>query len=162
MDGVQIRVVDPESGAEVPRGSDGLLQALVPEVNADWIKTSDIVMVDADGFVFHRGRNDSVIVRGGFKIWPDTVVNALRSHPQVGDAAVVGIADERLGQVPVAAVESKPGVEPPTADDLESWVRRSLPATHVPVAWRIVEALPRMSSMKPSLTAVRTMFEDKT
>jgi acyl-CoA synthetase (AMP-forming)/AMP-acid ligase II len=158
MKGVQIRVVDPETGAEVPPGTDGLLHALVPDINPDWIKTTDLVTVDADGFVFHRGRNDGAIVRGGFKIMPDKVAETLRAHPRVGDAAVIGISDARLGAVPVAAVEGKPGQPKPTVAELEAWIRKSLPATHVPVDWRIVDALPRTSSMKAMLGEVKKMF----
>jgi len=158
MKGVTIKIVDPETGAEVPPGTDGLLHALVPDVNPEWIKTTDLVMSDADGFVFHRGRNDGAIVRGGFKIMPDKVVDTLRSHELVGDAAVIGVPDARLGAVPVAAVEGKPGKPKPTVAELEAWIRKSLPATHVPVDWRIVEALPRTSSMKAMLVEIKKMF----
>jgi acyl-CoA synthetase (AMP-forming)/AMP-acid ligase II len=158
LQGVQIRAVDPDTGAEVPAGSDGLLQALVPEIGPDWIKTNDLVSIDSDGFVFHRGRNDGAIVRGGFKILPDTIVEILRSHPLVADAAVVGIPDARLGEVPVAVIETKPGSIAPEPKDLEKFIRERLPATHVPVDWRIVDALPRTSSMKSSLIEIRKMF----
>jgi acyl-CoA synthetase (AMP-forming)/AMP-acid ligase II len=89
---------------------------------------------------------------------PDKVVEALRAHPLVGDASVLGLPDARLGAVPVAAVEGKPGQPKPTVAELEAWIRKSLPATHVPVDWRIVDALPRTSSMKAMLGEVKKMF----
>jgi long-chain acyl-CoA synthetase len=159
MDGIKIRVVDPQTGAEVGPGAAGLLHAIVPELGPDWIKTTDLVPVDADGFVFHHGRNDGAIVRGGFKILPDTVVDVLRNHPLGADASVLGVPDTRLGQLPVAAIEVYPGRERPTAADLEAFIRKNLPPTHVPVAWRFVDALPRTSSMKVSLTDVVKLFD---
>jgi acyl-CoA synthetase (AMP-forming)/AMP-acid ligase II len=159
MDGIRIRVVDPQTGVEVGPGAAGLLHAIVPELGPDWIKTTDLVTVDADGFVFHHGRNDGAIVRGGFKILPDAVVDVLRNHPLVADASVLGVPDTRLGQLPVAAIEVYPGGERPSAADLETFIRQNLPATHVPVAWRFVDALPRTSSMKPSLTDVAKLFD---
>lgn len=71
----------------------------------DWVRTTDLGRLDADGFLYVDGRTDDVIVRGGFKVTPAVVVEALRSHPAVRDAGVTGLPDRRLGAVPVAAVE---------------------------------------------------------
>ena len=79
---------------------------------------------------------------------PDEVVAVLRSHPLVNDAAVVGIPDARLGAVPAAVIETKPGKDKPTVNDLEHLIRKKLPATHVPVASRLVDLLTRTSSTK--------------
>ena len=72
-------------------------------------------MIDADGFLFHRGRADGAIMRGGFKLLPETIERALLLHPSVSAAAVVGLPDARLGQVPAAAVQIKPVRQSPTA-----------------------------------------------
>ena len=158
MPGVTIRAVDPETGAEVARGAEGLLEVHCPSVRPDWVRTTDLVMIDADGYVFHRGRHDGAIVRGGFKILPERVVDVLRQHPAVVDAAVVGIPDARLGAVPVAAVEisrNAPGVD---AETLIAHLRAELPPTHVPTQLLIVDALPRTPSLKVSLMDVKKMF----
>ena len=94
----------------------------------------------------------------GSRCLPETVVNVLRSHPAVSDAAVVGMPDARLGEVPVAAVEPQAGVTAPTAAELEAHIRASLPSTYVPTRFLIVDALPRTPSMKVSLAEVKKLF----
>jgi len=131
----------------------------VPVIGDHWIKTTDIVTIDADGFVFHRGRGDGAILRGGHKVLPEKVVEALRSHPDVLDAAVVGLPDERLGAIPVAAVELRAG-RSATAEDLREHVRHRLTAPQVPARIQIVPSLPRTTSLKVNLKAVTAMFDE--
>jgi acyl-coenzyme A synthetase/AMP-(fatty) acid ligase len=158
LPGVKFRVLDADTGQEQPPGSEGILEVVSPRIGPDWIRTSDIVTIDADGFVFHRGRADGAIMRGGFKLLPETIEQALLLHPSVAAAAVIGIADHRLGQVPVAAVETRPGVDGPDAARLEAHLRQHVYATHIPVAWRFVAALPRTPSLKIDRLAVRGLF----
>jgi acyl-coenzyme A synthetase/AMP-(fatty) acid ligase len=128
-------------------------------MGSEWIRTSDIAMVDEDGFMFHRGRADGAIMRGGFKILPETIERALLLHDAISAVAVLGLPDQRLGQVPAAAIQLKPGVERPEVRDLEAHLRRHVYATHIPAAWRIVEELPRTPSLKIDRPAVRRLFE---
>ena len=86
-------------------------------------------------------------------------MNALRQHPAVLDAAVVGVADDRLGQVPVAAIELRAGALAPREDELMAFLRERLAATALPVRVRILEALPRTPSLKADLAAVRGLFD---
>jgi acyl-CoA synthetase (AMP-forming)/AMP-acid ligase II len=86
------------------------------------------------------------------------VAEVIRSHPSVADAAVVGLDDDRLGAVPVAAVELRPGAPTVTVAELEALIRRSLPSPQVPTKILIVPALPRTPSLKVSLGDVRKMF----
>jgi acyl-CoA synthetase (AMP-forming)/AMP-acid ligase II len=122
------------------------------------VRTTDLAAIDPDGFVFHRGRADGAIARGGFKILPETVVETLRRHEGVSDAAVVGLPDARLGEVPAAAIEPRPGAPRPSPAELERHVRAHLPATHVPVRFLVLDALPRTPSMKVRLGEVRAML----
>jgi long-chain acyl-CoA synthetase len=161
LPGVQVRAVDPESGAPLRAGETGYLEALVPTVSEDWIRTTDLVIVDEDDFVFHKGRGDGAIVRGGFKVLPEKVVESLQKHPSVLEAAVVGIADARLGEAPVAAVELRAGAAATTEAELREHVKRELPAHHAPTRIMIVSALPRTSSMKPDLGAIRRLFQSE-
>ena len=158
MPDTDLRVTDPETRAVLPPNTPGLLEARVPMMSDDWIRTTDLVTIDEDGFVFHLGRNDGAISRGGFKLMPETIANCLRSHPGVADAVVVGLPDARLGDVPAAAIELQPGVAPPPAAALEAHIRARLPATHVPTRFLLVEALPRTPSMKVSLVEVKKLF----
>ena len=159
MPGVAVRAIDPETGVKVARGTEGLLEVHCPSVRPDWVRTTDLVMIDVDGYVFHRGRHDGAIVRGGFKILPERVVDVLRQHPAVVDAAVVGIPDARLGAVPVAAVELSRNAPAVDAEMLIAHLRAELPPTHVPTQLLIVNALPRTPSLKISLMDVKKMFD---
>jgi len=159
LPGSQLRIVDPETGAVLPPGREGILEVISPRIGPDWIRTSDVAMIDEDGFLFHRGRADGAIIRGGFKLLPETIERALLLHPAVSAAAVVGLPDTRLGQVPAAAIQLKPGFSPPALADLEAHLRAHLLATHIPVKWRFVEELPRNPSMKTDRPAVRRLFE---
>jgi long-chain acyl-CoA synthetase len=158
--GVKVRVVDSETGLELPRGQEGHLEALSPMISPQWIRTTDLAVMDEDDFVFHRGRADGVIVRGGFKIAPETIDNALREHPSILDVATVGLSDERLGSVPGSVVELRRGATAPPSRALDEHVRSRLNPLHVPVRYLIVDAIPRTTSMKADLRAVRALLED--
>ena len=116
--------------------------------------------MDADDFIWIVGRTDEVIVRGGFKVSTNQVRDVIAAHPAVLEASVFGVADERLGQVPVAAVELRSDVEPVTPDEILTWARERLTGYQTPVALKIVDVLPRTPSMKVSQAALRTMFEN--
>jgi len=156
----RVRIVDPENGAELPAGERGLLEAKVAPISPDWIRTTDIASIDGDGFVYLHGRADGAINRGGFKIMPESVRRVLVSHPAVRDACVVGVPDPRLGQVPFAAIEVTPGTSPPSDDELADLVRRELPVYNVPVAFTVVDDLPRNPALKVSLPAVAALYSN--
>ncbi|WP_460359382.1 class I adenylate-forming enzyme family protein [Mycobacterium sp. ZZG] len=153
-----LRVVDPDSGHELPTGQHGLLEAKVAPIGLDWIRTTDIASIDEDGFVFLHGRADGAINRGGFKVLPEAVRRVLISHPGVRDACVVGVPDARLGQVPFAAIEVAAGAPVPTEGELKDLVRQELPVYAVPVAFTVVDALPRNEALKVSLPAVAALY----
>ena len=78
---------------------------LADRLTADgWFRTGDIARVDDDGFVWIEGRVSDMINRGGLKVFPGEVEEVLRLDSSLADVAVVGVADERLGEVPVAFV----------------------------------------------------------
>ena len=154
---VEIRIVDEASGARLPHGEVGLLEAKVGRVGPDWIRTNDLASLDADGFLYAHGRADGAINRGGFKVVPEEVTRALEGHPAVSEAAVVGMADARLGEVPVAAVELAPG-QSASGEELRDWLRGHLLTYQVPIEIRILGRLPRTESMKVSLADVRAIF----
>jgi acyl-CoA synthetase (AMP-forming)/AMP-acid ligase II len=156
--GCALRVVDEQSGAELAFGEVGLLEVRTAQVDPDrWIRTTDLARMDADGFLWIEGRADQTILRGGFKVQPETVRRALLRHPAVVDAVVVGIDDDRLGQVPVALVQLEPGATV-AADAIAASVTGELAPYEVPTEVRIVDALPRTASHKVDLTAVRTLL----
>lgn len=116
-------------------------------------------MIEEDGSMLHRDCADDIIIRGGIKLHPETIERALLLHPALSAASVVGISDRRLGQVPAAALQLKPGAELPTVDDLEAHLRQHVPATHIPVAWQLLDELPRTPTLKIDRPALRRLLE---
>lgn len=153
----RLRVVDAGSGREVPAGQEGLLEVQVDRIGPDWIRTTDLAHIDADGFLFLHGRADAAINRGGFKILPETIAAALCEHPAVADAAAIGIADARLGEVPVAAVELVPG-KTATPEELALFLKDRLLAYQQPVQVRVLDSLPRNPSLKVALAELKVLF----
>ena len=156
--GAQLRVVDDDGNVLGP-GEPGLLEVKPGQLgpDAEWMRTTDIARVDADGFLWILGRADQAIIRGGFKVMPDDVRTALESHPAVLGAAVVGRPDARLGETPVAMVELRPHatVGP---DELTDFLRTRLARYEIPTDIAIVDTIPRTASGKPDLGAVREHF----
>jgi acyl-CoA synthetase (AMP-forming)/AMP-acid ligase II len=157
--GVELRLAD-ETGAPVAAGETGRLLVRPPRMAAGYasgsdlgdrvdgegfVDTGDLARVDEDGFVWIEGRASDVINRGGNKVFPEHVAEVLRLLPGVADAGVVGIADERLGAVPVALVVADPSV---TDDALRAICRAHLAPYKVPVAFHRVERLPRNDAGK--------------
>lgn len=161
LPGVRLRVIDPDSGAELPPGSDGLLEVISPRIGPGWIRTSDQATIDGDGFLFLRGRADGAIMRGGFKLLPETIERALLLHPEVAEAAVVGIEDPRLGQVPAAAIRIRSPESRVGAELLEAHLRNRLLATHIPAKWLFCNDLPKTPSLKIDRMAVRALFDKR-
>jgi acyl-coenzyme A synthetase/AMP-(fatty) acid ligase len=158
--GVRLQIVD-EDGAVLDAGEKGRLQVdtLQAGGSGNWVTTSDLAHLDADGFLYIDGRADDVIVRGGFKVSPETVVRALRAHPAVADAAVAPLPDRRLGQIPVAAVELRAGAVT-DGDTLRQHCRAMLTPYEVPAQVFVVDALPRGAALKVDRRRLLAMLAD--
>lgn len=158
--GVELRVAG-EDGEPLAPGSPGVLEVRTAQAGGagEWTRTSDLARIDEDGFLWIEGRADDVIVRGGFKVHPSAVAAALERHPAVAEAAVAGLPDDRLGQVPAAAFEVRPGTGVPGEDELRDWCRRELLPYEVPVRFLHVPELPRGVSQKVSRVDLLALFE---
>lgn len=158
---VEAHVVDPETGKELDPGEDGLLELRAPNVGdgVTWVRTTDLAIVDEDRFLFIKGRFDGAIIRGGFKILPEDVLKAMQSHPAILEAAVIGLKDRRLGEVPVAAYIAKAETVAPSEEDLRAWLKEKLLPYQVPVRILKMDEMPRTPSMKVSQPALRAIFE---
>lgn len=157
---VEARIVDPETGKVLPLGEEGLLELRASHLGdgRSWVRTTDLAILDADNFLWIRGRFDNAIIRGGFKVLPEDVVRALEQHPAVREAAVVGMPDPRLGQVPVAAYLLRDGAVAPAEDELRSFLRERLLPYQVPVRIALVPELPRTPSLKVSQPDLRELL----
>jgi acyl-coenzyme A synthetase/AMP-(fatty) acid ligase len=160
--GAELRVVDQETGAVLPPGQEGLLEVRTPRFPPEhgWIRSSDLVVIDEDGFLWHRGRADGAIMRGGFKLLPVDIERALSLHSSVSAALVIGLDDRRLGQVPGAAIQLKPGAPRPSITELEAHLRQHVASTQIPTVWRFVDVLPYTTMMKPDRPALKRLFEE--
>ena len=154
---VELQIVSEETGETLPVGQVGILRIRCLRFGPDYIPTNDLASIDGDGFLFLHGRADDAINRGGFKILPEEVAAVLRRYAGVRDVAVIGMADARLGQVPIAAVEMMPGTSPPDARELDAFARKHLTAYMVPKEYRFV-ALPRTASMKVSRPELKALL----
>lgn len=171
--GYKTRVVDPE-GREVTRGQVGELQLKGPgvlkgyrgadEATSDlftedgWLRTGDLVRRAPLGAFAFEGRAKDIIVRGGYNVYAVEVEQALERHEAVLEAAVVGLRDERLGEVPVAAVVLAHGstCEP---DDIIAFAKEQLSSYKVPSRVMVVDHLPESATRKVRRDEVKALFD---
>ena len=165
-------MLPPGEIGEIQVRSPSVMAGYLPEeANADafadgWYRTGDVGWLEPEGWVHLTDRSKEMIKVNGFQVAPAEVEAVLHGHPAVLDCAVFGIADERAGEVPVAAVQLDPGCRSPTVE-LEQLVADSL-ATYKHLRHVVVvDAIPRLPSGKvlrrtlrdewtPSLVAHRT------
>jgi acyl-CoA synthetase (AMP-forming)/AMP-acid ligase II len=157
-----VRLAD-DDGREVPAGTPGEILVrgygvmsgywqepgkTAEVIDADgWLHTGDIGTMDAGGYLRITDRKKDMILVGGFNVYPAEVERILGQHPAVGAIAVVGAADERLGEVPVAFVVPAPGVHL-TEQEFLAWSAGRIANFKVPRRMFAVDALPRNASMK--------------
>ncbi|WP_327699118.1 type I polyketide synthase [Streptomyces sp. NBC_00459] len=161
LPGLDLRVVDPDTGDEVPTGEVGEIWVNgpnvmlgyhnQPEATAEvlrdgWYRTGDLARRNDAGYLWITGRCNDVIIRGGENVHPSEIEAVLARVPGVRDAAVTGRADEEFGQVPVAVVV--PGPDGVDCAELFARCRRELAYFKVPVEIRAVAALPRTATGK--------------
>jgi o-succinylbenzoate---CoA ligase len=125
-------------------------------IRAGWFLTGDIGVLQ-EGVIEILGRKEETIVSGGEKVYPAEVESALREHPAVHDAVVVGVDDEKWGQMVVAVVETKPdlGQGRPSEAELSAFLRERVGGYKVPKRYRFWRALPRTPAGKTLRQEVR-------
>jgi fatty-acyl-CoA synthase len=153
---VEVRVVDPDSDADKPVGEEGEIVVRGPTVmrgyyndpeataaafRNGWFHSGDLGVRTGEGFVFYVGRLKDMLKVGGFNVAPQEIESLLRTHEAVEDVAVTGMADARLGEVPVAFVTAKAAARA-TPEAIIAWCRERVANFKVPRAVHFVEALP--------------------
>lgn len=143
LPGIDVAITDDEVMVRTPTTA---AREIDPEfldrlTDDGWFHTGDLGWFDDDGFLWLDGRVSDMINRGGLKVFPGAVEDVLLAADGVREAAVVGVPDERLGEVPWAfVVRSADG---PSEDDLIGWCRERLTPYRVPVRIVFVDQLPR-------------------
>lgn len=150
--GWEVGVVDAQTRQPVPVDEVGEVAVRRKGV---WFPVKDRGWVDTDGYVHHGGRSDDVIISAGWTLSAIEIERALLTHPEVREAAVVGIADALRGQVPQAWVVARHPT-PDLAESLQAHVRERLGRHEFPRDVQFVEALPRTPAGKVDRHALRT------
>jgi len=171
MFGADVKIVDPE-GRELPRGEIGEIAYRGAGVMAGywnrpddtraairdgWFHSGDAGTMDADGFIYVKDRIKDMVVSGGENIYPAELEGVLAGHPAVADVAVIGVPDDKWGEVVKAIVVKKPGAEL-TADALIDWSRDRLAGFKRPRSVDFVETIPRNPSGKILKRQLREPF----
>jgi long-chain acyl-CoA synthetase len=159
---VEVRIVD-ELGDEVPTGETGEVciygpilmkeywnkpEATAETIRDGWLYTGDLGHVDEDGFLYITDRKKDMIIRGGENIYSVEIENRLVEHPNVADAAVIGVPHPSLGEEVKAVVQVEPG-ETLTEDEVRRWVGEALAQFKVPAHVEVRDdKLPRNASGK--------------
>lgn len=164
LDGMQIRVVD-EAGRELPPGTEGNFQVKTPAMfvtylhHPEWydaamtedgfFDTGDLAVIDEDGYLRITGRKKDVVNRGGEKIPVVEIEDLLYQHPDIADAAVVAMPDERLGERACAYVVLKPGARHLDLSDITDFLgERGMAKIYWPERLEIIDEMPRTASGK--------------
>jgi long-chain acyl-CoA synthetase len=159
----ELRIADPATGASVEPGAVGEVWLRAPNVtvgyfnrpeetaaaltSGGWLRTGDGGYVDEEGYLFLTDRVKDMIVSGGENVYPIEVEEALSQHPDVREAAVIGIPDERWGETVMALIVRRPG-SAAGAEELIAFARTRLAGYKLPRAIAFVDALPRTPTGK--------------
>ena len=154
---VEAKVIDPDSGRIVPRGTPGELctrgyvvmlgywenrQATEEAIDqARWMHTGDLATLDGDGYANIVGRIKDMVIRGGENVYPREVEEFLYQHPAVSDVQVIGVPDVKYGEELCAWVRLREGRQA-TGEELREWCRGRIASFKIPRYWRFVDEFP--------------------
>ncbi|PXY30978.1 AMP-binding protein [Prauserella muralis] len=155
---LEIKVVDPETGLTVPRGTPGELCTRgysvmlgyweQPDKTAEaidaarWMHTGDLAVMDDEGYVNITGRIKDMVIRGGENIYPREIEEFLYTHPDILDAQVVGVPDAKYGEELMVWVRMREGAEPLTAESLREFCTGKLAHYKIPRYVHVVDEFP--------------------
>lgn len=175
MPNVEIKIVDPETGVTVPQGTLGeyctrgyhvmngyfdMPEATAAAIDSEgWLHTGDLCSMDQRGYCTVEGRLKDMIIRGGENIYPRELEELLFQHPTVGEAAVVGLPDDKWGEVVGAFIRAAPGqaVDP---EELLAYLRVRLSPQKTPSLWFLVDEFPLTGSGKIQKFKLREQWEN--
>ncbi len=154
---VEIKIIDPATGAVVPRGVSGELcsrgyivmlgywnneQATRAAIDtARWMHTGDLATMDELGYVNIVGRIKDMIIRGGENIYPREVEEFFYGHPAIADVQVIGVPSEKYGEEVMAWVKLREGAAA-TGDELATWCKGKIASYKIPRHWKFVDSFP--------------------
>ncbi|NUP48172.1 MAG: AMP-binding protein [Catenulispora sp.] len=155
---VEIKIVDPDTGATVPVQTPGELctrgysvmlgywnepERTAEAVDSDgWMHTGDLARMDDDGYVSIVGRIKDMVIRGGENVYPREVEEFLYAHPDIEDVQVIGVPDEKYGEELMAWIRLRPGAAPLTAEAVREYCHGQLAHYKIPRYVHLVEGFP--------------------
>jgi len=155
---LEVKVVDPETGQTVPRGTPGefctrgysvmLGYWEQPDKTAEaidaarWMHTGDLAVMDDEGYLNITGRIKDMVIRGGENVYPREIEEFLYTHPDVQDAQVIGVPDEKYGEELMVWVKMRDGATPLTAESLREFCTGKLAHYKIPRYVHIVDEFP--------------------
>ncbi|MEV4056605.1 AMP-binding protein [Amycolatopsis sp. NPDC049688] len=155
---LEVKVVDPETGLTVPRGEPGELCTRgysvmlgyweQPDKTAEaidaarWMHTGDLAVMDADGYLNITGRIKDMVIRGGENLYPREIEEFLYTHPDILDAQVIGVPDEKYGEELMAWIRMREGASPLTAEAVREFCSGKLAHYKIPRYVHVVEEFP--------------------
>jgi len=173
--GIEVRCVDP-AGREVPRGTPGEVvvrgytvmrgyfddpEATAQTIDSDgWLHTGDIAVMDERGYLRITDRIKDMFINGGFNCYPAEIEDILREHPEVAQVAVIGVPDERMGEVGMAFIVAAPGAEP-KPDAVIAWCKANMANYKVPRYVELLDALPMNAMGKVTKFVLRELAKRK-
>ncbi|WP_420752191.1 AMP-binding protein [Rhodococcus sp. O3] len=173
---LEVKVVDPATGLTVPRGEPGELCTRgysvmlgywnQPEKTAEaidaarWMHTGDIGVMDADGYVSVTGRIKDMVIRGGENIYPREIEEFLYTHPDILDAQVVGVPDQKYGEELMVWIKMREGAEPLDADSLREYCTGKLAHYKIPRYVHVVDEFPMTVTGKIRKVEMRQLSVD--
>lgn len=171
---VEIKIIDPESGAIVPRGTAGELctrgysvmlgywdnpedtKAIIDETR--WLHSGDIAVMDENGYVSIVGRIKDLIIRGGENISPKEIEDFLIVHEGVSDVQVIGVYSEKYGEEVMAWIKPRPGYNVST-ESLHTYCKGRIATFKIPRYWKFVDAFPMTVTGKIRKIEMREISE---
>jgi fatty-acyl-CoA synthase len=154
---VEIKIIDPETGRVLPRGTPGEFctrgysvmlgywnneAATRDAIDASrWMHTGDLALMDADGYLKIVGRIKDMVIRGGENVYPREVEEFLYSHPAVSDVQVIGVPDLTYGEEIMAWVKLRSGAQV-SGDELRDFCRGKIASYKIPRYWKFVDDFP--------------------
>lgn len=171
LPGCDIKICDPESGAEMAPGEVGEIvirndfimqgywnrpEATAQAIRNGWYWSGDAGRIDENGYLYVVDRVKDMIISGGENVYPAEIENALAAHPAVLEAAVVGMPDEKWGEAVKAFVVKRPG-EDLSAEEVTGFLNGKIAKFKIPKEVAFLDALPRNPSGKVLKTTLRKM-----
>jgi fatty-acyl-CoA synthase len=175
MPNVEVKIVDTETGETVPCGELGeyctrgyhvmhgyfeMAEATANTIDADgWLHTGDLASMDERGYTKIEGRLKDMIIRGGENIYPRELEELLFKHTSVGEVAIVGLPDDRLGEIVGAFIRAAPGAGP-DREELFACLREHLSPQKTPKHWYLLDEFPLTGSGKIQKFVLRDQWVD--